>query len=208
MTELESLKLLSGPVATLFDDISNLEKTARSLDKLIVARMNELNQSPKPVLYSGFELGPKSLKELEGVKPELVQCVKQAITISAVDFTVYDGLRTKTEQAAHVKNGTSQTMDSKHLPQSDGYGWAVDLVPWIGGIPKWDWTGCYAIAMAMDTAATQLGCAKNIRWGAAWDRTLADYGGDVNEYLEATKDYAARHPGKDFLDGPHFEWKA
>lgn len=150
---------------------------------------------------SGFKFGKASLKELEGVKVELVLCVRRALELSTQDFCVYDGLRTAKEQAAHVKNGTSKTMQSKHLQ-----GLAVDLVPWINGGPKWDWDGCYKIAWAMDQAATEQGIAHKIRWGGAWDRRLSDYGNDAQAYVNEVRDYTQRHEGKDFIDGPHFEW--
>ena len=150
---------------------------------------------------SGFVFGKASHKELEGVKVELVLCVRRALELSTQDFCVYDGLRTAKEQAAHVKNGTSKTMQSKHLQ-----GLAVDLVPWINGGPKWDWDGCYKIAWAMDQAATEQGIAHKIRWGGAWDRRLSDYGNDAQAYVNEVRDYTQRHEGKDFIDGPHFEW--
>jgi peptidoglycan LD-endopeptidase CwlK len=153
------------------------------------------------IKVSGFRFGAASLKELEGVKSELVRVTRRALDLSTQDFCVYDGIRTVKEQQQHVKNGTSKTMQSKHLQ-----GLAVDLVPWIGGKPVWDWSGCYKVAMAMDRAATEMGFADKIRWGGAWDRTLADFGGDESAYQRETEFYALRHAGKDFLDGPHFEW--
>lgn len=155
---------------------------------------------------TGFKFSERSRKELEGVHPALVECVRLALTrYTTVDFMVFDGLRTKEEQRNHVKNGTSRTMNSMHLRQESGYGHAVDLVPIIGGVPKWDWDGCAAIAYAMDLAATQLGIADKITWGGAWDRTLADYGGDSQAYMAEVEAYKRRHPGPDFIDGPHFQ---
>lgn len=153
------------------------------------------------VKSNGFVLGKASLKELEGVKAELVAVVKLAIQMTTQDFTVFDGIRTVKEQQQHVANGKSQTMKSKHLD-----GLAVDLVPWVNGKAVWDWTKIYAIAFAMDQAATQLGCADKIRWGGAWDRVLSDFGNDLDDYRKECEAYAKRHPGKDFLDGAHFEW--
>jgi peptidoglycan L-alanyl-D-glutamate endopeptidase CwlK len=162
---------------------------------LVVPAPETTPASPK------FKLGNQSRAELTGVDPRLVRCVELAITLTTQDFTVHDGIRTKEEQAKHVANGTSQTMKSKHLD-----GLAVDLVPWVGGRPVWDWNRIYPIAKAMDDAATKLGYADKIRWGGAWDRVLSDFGGDVDAYKKECELYAARHPGKDFLDGPHFEW--
>lgn len=160
-----------------------------------------------PVPTGGFVLGKGSLDRMKGVHAKLSEVVLLAIKLTQQDFTVYEGLRTLERQKKLVAQGFSKTLNSMHLPQKDGKGHAYDLVPWIDGHPVWDWTGCYKIAFAMDQAATQLGVAGNIRWGGAWDRTLADFGGDVAAYKKETELYCARHPGKDFIDGPHFEWK-
>lgn len=152
------------------------------------------------LLNTGFKLGAGSMKELSGVNPTLVHVVQRAIQLTTQDFCVYDGIRSVKEQQAHVTAGTSKTMQSKHLS-----GLAVDLVPWINGKPVWDWTGCYKIAFAMDLSATEAGVAAKIRWGGAWDRTLADFGGDLGSYAQEVTRYRARHVGPDFVDGPHFE---
>lgn len=158
-------------------------------------------ESIKPEPQSGFRFGKASLKELEGVKPELVKVVELAIQYTKQDFCVYDGIRTWKEQAEYLRRGTTKTMKSKHLD-----GLAVDLVPWIGGRPVWDWEGCYEIARAMDEAATEFRVANHIRWGGAWDRVLSDFAGDSITYRRVVDDYQARHHSKDFIDGPHFEW--
>ena len=79
---------------------------------------------------TGFTLGKTSLAKLEGVHPDMVKVVKLAITYTTQDYSVHEGLRTKTRQANLVKTGASRTMNSKHIQQSDGYGHAVDLLPW------------------------------------------------------------------------------
>lgn len=150
---------------------------------------------------SGFKFSAASKKEMIGVRPELIAVAERALQLSTQDFIFYDGLRTAKEQAALKAAGQSQTLQSKHLT-----GDAMDLVPYINGGPKWDWEGCYRIALAVDDAATQLGYAHKIRWGGAWDRTLADFGGSTDAYRKEVNAYANRHPGKDFLDGVHYEW--
>lgn len=154
---------------------------------------------------SGFVFGKSSLKELEGVKTELVLLARRALELSTQDFCVYDGLRTVKEQEAYVAKGTSQTMNSKHLK-----GLAIDLVPWIKGKPTWDWDAIYPIACAVDAAARELGIENHIRWGGAWDRTLADFHGDPAAYRRVVEEYGERQRAlgktKVFIDGPHFEW--
>ena len=170
--------------------------------------LNEAAPIGKPAVTAapqttGFFWGERSKSELVGVRKELVECSTLALMkYSKIDYMCFDGLRTPEEQARHVKNGTSKTMNSKHLT-----GNAVDLVPIIGGLPKWDWEGCYMIALAMDLAATELGYANHIIWGGAWDKTLAQYGNNPEAYAAEVKAYRQRNPGPDFIDGPHFEWK-
>ena len=111
-----------------------------------------------------FILGSRSRTRLAGVHPKLVSVVERAIQITAQDFCVHCGLRALAEQRAHVA-GTSWTMNSKHLPQADGFARAVDLVPLIRGKLIWDWDGCYRIAAAMGVAANEQRVA--LRWGAS-----------------------------------------
>lgn len=150
---------------------------------------------------TGFVFGKTSKGNLEGVDGRLVRCAGLALMkYTTQDFMVFEGPRTKARQQQLVNQGMSRTMNSKHLT-----GRAVDLVPIIDGIPKWDWNGCYKIAYAMDQAATELGLANQIRWGGAWDRTLADFGGVESAYMAEVEAYKRRHEGSDFIDGPHFE---
>lgn len=154
-----------------------------------------------PLPKTGFILGKKSLGELKGVNADLVKCVQLALGYyTRIDFQVFDGIRTLEEQKRYVAAGTSKTLRSKHLE-----GLAVDLVPVIGGVLKWDWVGCYEIACAMDRAAHELGIADRITWGGAWDRRLDSYGGEAAAYAAQVEAYKVRHPGPDFIDGPHFE---
>ena len=147
---------------------------------------------------SAFKLGAKSLKELDGVHPDLIAVVKRAIEITVQDFSVHDGMRTLDEQKKLVENGRSQTMKSRHIT-----GHAVDLVPYINGKLLWEWEPIYKVADAVRTAAKELNT--NIRWGGSWDLNFTE----TDESPEnVVSDYAARRrkAGKTaFLDGPHFE---
>jgi peptidoglycan L-alanyl-D-glutamate endopeptidase CwlK len=156
---------------------------------------------------TGFEFGKASKGNLEGVDPRLIQCAYFALTrFTTQDFMVFEGPRTIERQRKLVATGMSRTMNSKHLPQPpSNLSKAIDLVPIIGGIPKWDWHGCAKIAFAMDQAATQMGIADKIVWGGAWDRTLADFGGRLDSYMAEVEAYKKRHAGPDFIDGPHFQ---
>jgi peptidoglycan LD-endopeptidase CwlK len=150
-----------------------------------------------------YTLGNKSRTELFGVHPDLVRVVERAIAITTQDFAVHDGLRTPEGQAQLIASGASHTLKSKHLPQADGFSHAVDLVPYINGKLRWEWSPIFKIAVAVDTAAAELGI--ELRWGGVWDRRMSDYGGSPEAMNLAVADYCARHPGPDFIDGPHFE---
>jgi peptidoglycan L-alanyl-D-glutamate endopeptidase CwlK len=150
-----------------------------------------------------FFLGPRSLTRLINVHPDLVAVVTRAIQLSAVDFAVHDGVRTVERQAELVKAGASKTMKGMHLIQADGYGHAVDLVPYIDGQMRWEWGPIYHIAEAMGKAAAEQQVV--LRWGGVWDKLLPSYAGDHTAMAKAVAEYCARHPGPDFIDGPHFE---
>ena len=72
-----------------------------------------------------YFLGKRSTDNLKGVHPDLVKVVQRAISITKQDFAVIEGLRSKERQEQLVKEGKSQTTNSRHLT-----GHAVDIVPW------------------------------------------------------------------------------
>lgn len=145
-----------------------------------------------------YILGKKSLDRLSGVRPDLVAVVKRAIEITEQDFSVHEGVRSRARQAQLFKAGASKIMDSRHIT-----GHAVDLVPYIGGQLRWEWKPIFHIAVAVDQAATELGVP--IRWGGVWDKVMTEYGGSPAAMQREVDAYCIRHPGPDFIDGPHFE---
>jgi peptidoglycan L-alanyl-D-glutamate endopeptidase CwlK len=133
-----------------------------------------------------FRLSQASLAKLEGVDPDLVAVVKRAIELTAVDFKVAQGLRSKEE--AYVNWGKGRTvaqlfaagvptpqryakpelakvtwlakpLGSKHIT-----GKAVDLLP-----APYDWkehAPFVAVNVAMQAAARELGV--RVVWGGSW----------------------------------------
>jgi peptidoglycan L-alanyl-D-glutamate endopeptidase CwlK len=144
---------------------------------------------------TGFVFSKRSLTNLKGVHPDLVKVVTLALTrYTEQDFTVIEGLRSRSRQRQLVKKGASKTMNSRHLT-----GMAVDLAWWKDGNVSWstdnvkgfydmdhsaDYEGYQAIGVAMKEAANELGIS--IRWGADWD-------GD------------GQHTDHSFIDWVHFE---
>lgn len=151
-----------------------------------------------------YVLGSKSRANLVGVHPKMVAVVERAIQITEQDFMVFEGLRTIERQRSYVQRGVSKTMNSKHLKQaSTGFGHAVDLVPFIDGGPRWEWPPIFKIAVAVDQAATELQVP--LIWGGIWDRKMDQYGGSAASMKAAVDEYCRRHPGPDFIDGPHYQ---
>lgn len=104
----------------------------------------------------------RSLKNLQGIHPDLRRVVDRALILSPVDFTVIEGLRTKERQAQLVKQGASKTLKSRHIT-----GHAVDLVP-IGkdGKASFAWPLYDLLAPAVKEAARLEGV--KIVWGGDW----------------------------------------
>lgn len=159
-----------------------------------------------------YSLGKKSNENLVGVHPIMISICKLAISLSEQDFQVFEGCRTLARQQKLKASGASRTLDSMHIPQQDRsrqtaniYGHAVDLVPWIDGSLRWEWGPCFKIAVAIDAAATQLGHADKICWGGVWDKFMDMYGGSPERMKAEVAAYGVRHPGPDFVDGPHFQ---
>ena len=151
-----------------------------------------------------FKLSKRSLSRLEGVHPDLVAVVKRAIEFTAIDFGVSCGVRTLETQKMLVESGKSQTMNSKHLPQDDGYSHAVDLVAYIDGNVSWSLDIYDDICDAMRNAANDLDVA--IKWGGAWSEgDIREYPGSAQAAMDAY-DNLRRSEGRiPFVDAPHYE---
>ena len=145
----------------------------------------------------GYNLGKRSKDRLLGVDPRMVAIVEKAITISEQDFSVICGLRTVKEQEALVAKGASQTMKSKHLE-----GLAVDLMAYIDG-GRWELNLYDEIADAIRKAAIEL--EVNVRWGAAWHKTLNEWDGTAEDLMNEYIDLRRSQGRRPFIDGPHFE---
>ena len=109
----------------------------------------------------GFPLNERSLKNLKGVKPEMVAVVHRAAEISPIYFVITEGLRTVQRQAELVAKGASMTMNSKHIT-----GRAVDVAAFPDGKLSWQFKYYKTISEAFKQAARELGV--KIRWGGDW----------------------------------------
>lgn len=149
-----------------------------------------------------FFLGQISETHLDGTDQRIQACARRAITTTAIDFQVFEGLRTLERQRLLVANGSSRTLNSEHLT-----GRALDLVPWVGGKLSWRTPLCIQIAIAMREASIYFGTA--LTWGAVWDRRLSELDPTrlEREIAEYVRRYQAQH-GQDehpLHDPDHFQ---
>ncbi|MEQ4620241.1 M15 family metallopeptidase [Providencia vermicola] len=111
---------------------------------------------------SKFKFSNRSEENLRGVHPDLVKVTRRALELTNIDFMVIEGKRTEARQRQLVKNGASQTMNSRHLT-----GRAVDCAPLVGREIPWnDWSKFKLVADAMLQAAKELGV--DLEWGGNW----------------------------------------
>ncbi|HCZ8394869.1 TPA: M15 family metallopeptidase [Elizabethkingia anophelis] len=132
-----------------------------------------------------YKLGERSLKNLEGVHPNLIKVMKAAIVNSPVDFTITEGLRSdqrqkdlyaqgRTKPGIRVTNKDGVKSISNHQDMADGkrdgLGKAVDLYPFFLGKVQVNHPDTIKnlklIATHIKSVAKELGIG--IIWGGDW----------------------------------------
>ena len=111
-----------------------------------------------------YKLGLRSKNRLRKVHPDLRAVIQLAITLTEVDFTVLETLRTEERQLLLLKKGATWTMNSRHLT-----GHAADLGAMVGNKVRWDWHLYHKVSDAVMKAADELGV--DIEWGGNWKTT-------------------------------------
>jgi peptidoglycan LD-endopeptidase CwlK len=160
-----------------------------------------------------YELTKKDMEYLAGVEPRLVKVILKAASLTTQQFCLTEpAIRTAEQQNKKFKAGFS-TLDgyvkkSNHQPHADGFGHAVDLVPYVPGAGAvWDatWARHYPVAVAM--AQSALAMSVSIVWGGNWYEMMDQYPATLAGVKAAVERYKAKHPGPDFIDAPHFQVK-
>ena len=119
-----------------------------------------------------------SEQKLINLHPDLVSVAYLALSYSKYDFGITETLRTIEQQEIYVKEGKSETMNSRHLENEGGYSEALDIKIWVNGSISWKKEHFSKVAAAFFEAAIELGV--KIEWGGHWES---------------------------FFDGPHFQLK-
>lgn len=113
----------------------------------------------------GFAFGKTSLSRLEGLDPRLVKLAKHVISISDIDFTITQGLRTLKQSKENKAKGTSflsNPENSKHI-----YGMALDFAVLKAGKIDWnDLEAFWYVACLFRDEGAKMGIP--IRLGADW----------------------------------------
>lgn len=136
-------------------------------------------------------LGKRSLQSLNGVHPNLIAIMKEAVKDSPIDFTITDGVRTtemqkalyakgRTVHGGIVTNADGVRNKSNHQVKSDGYGHAVDLYPYVNGMVDYNDKANRLAIISAHILATAKCMGFNLVWGGNF---------------------------KSILDRPHFELK-
>lgn len=110
-----------------------------------------------------FRLSLVSIERLQGVHPKLIEIAHRAAQISDVEFRVMEGVRDRERQELLLRAGASSILESRHIT-----GHAVDVVPIVQGMVRWDWPLYTKIAEAFRKAANQLDAS--IEWGGDWKK--------------------------------------
>lgn len=109
----------------------------------------------------------KSLSHLAECEHDLERVVTLALKYSKYDFGITQALRTLEEQKENVKNGSSQTIKSRHLPNENGLSEAVDILIYVDGKHTYEQKYYRKVAGAFFKAAFELGIP--IEWGGHWE---------------------------------------
>lgn len=144
-------------------------------------------------------------KRLASIHPDMIALAHEAAK-GDVPFLVTDGIRTREQQAKLVASGASKTMNSYHLPWTDGLGYALDFAPTESEQLSYRWPLVYALMRVVVLSAQRLGTAPDMTWGAVWDRRISDL--DAENLEDEVADYGARVRAtgkKPFIDGPHIQ---
>lgn len=134
---------------------------------------NNYNVAPNtrvrgPIKVDSNIIAPSYQKKLTNTDPRIAEVLSEAASNLGIKLGVSEGVRDKASQEKYVKEGKSQTMNSKHL-----HGGAVDFfIAGQGGKANWDFEAYKPLAAEAKRIAAAKGY-DGFTWGGDWD-TLKD----------------------------------
>jgi len=109
---------------------------------------------------NNFRFSLVSLKNMEGVHPDLIKVAELALSLSPVDFGIsHLSVRTMAQQYTLLSEGKSHTTKSKHVPENNpsGLSCAIDVIAYDNRHISWE-PGLYrVIGQAFVYASAELG---------------------------------------------------
>ncbi len=134
--------------------------------------------------------GKRSLDNLKGVHPKMVELMKEAIKDTPIDFTIIEGVRSTarqqelysygrtklnpdTKKMTTVTNVDGINKKSNHQIKEDGFSHAVDLYPYLNGSVRTEKVDKESriIATHIQKVADRLGIKirKGVDWKSPYD---------------------------------------
>jgi len=121
-----------------------------------------------------MKLSKNSIKNREGVHPDLILVDDRAIQITVIDYGHGSsaGVRTAEQQNELFKDGKSKAdgygvLSNHQIKPGNEYGTALDFYAYVNGA-SWEHAHLAMVAAAYLQAATELGI--EIEWGGLWKR--------------------------------------
>jgi len=120
------------------------------------------------------KLSNRSTERIKDLNPSLIEIIKEGITNSPFDFGIpKDGGRRTKERQKEIyaigrtvdvhKPKVTWTLNSRHIEQSDGYGYAFDIYAYVNGKASWSMKYLEPIARHLQGVAKSKGI--DLEWG-------------------------------------------
>lgn len=163
-----------------------------------------------------YTLSTRSMNRLDMVHPFLVRAITNTIVDSPFDFGISSGVRTLKEQQKLVDIGASQTLNSRHRPETyiEGgiekrHGFAIDIFV-VDDVGQAVWEPAYyaPVLNHFRTIAMNLPDADKFRviMGCAWQiPNILHYEHSVEQANDEYIKLRVSEGRKPFLDWPHIE---
>lgn len=131
-----------------------------------------------------YKFGETSLKEISTIWPDGQKVLHKAMSYQIMDFGLPygSGGRTQEYQNSLYDQGRTRpgnivtwTRKSNHIIDKDlGYGFAFDVVPYVGGRYLWQERECAILAAIIYKSAAELNV--QLDWGyALWDKDMPHF---------------------------------